>query len=148
MRIKDHLLRLVVSIQLAWIRKRSSLYAFEMRVFPYELKKSQTNTSLKLKGYCHYAKNSGKVVMTQMKLFGSVEDFSLSFSINEQCCSSHLIGRQICCTATCLQRPLFLADSSNTDSCLNLSKTATSLQRSLSSVPKVAVMARLNCSFR
>ena len=40
---------------------------------------------------------------------------------------------------------IFLADIPYIDSCLNLSTTATSLQRPLSSVPKVAVVERLNC---
>ena len=61
-------------------------------------------------------------------------------------------------TTTSLQQPLFLADSPYTDSCLNLSTTATfladshkltlvktSLQRPLSSVSKVAVVERFNC---
>ena len=48
-------------------------------------------------------------------------------------------------TAISLQQPLFLADRLYIDSCLNLSTAATSLQRPLSSVPKVAVVERLNC---
>ena len=89
-----------------------------------------------------------------IKLFGSVEDFSLSFSISEQCCISHLVVRLVSDRSPDLlyghlstKANFFLADSSSTDSCLNVSKTATSLQRSLSSVPKVAFMERLNSSF-
>ena len=38
-----------------------------------------------------------------------------------------------------------LADSPCIDSCLNLTTTATSLQWPFSSVPKVAIVERLNC---
>ena len=48
-------------------------------------------------------------------------------------------------TAVSPRQPLLLADRSYIDSCLNLSTAATSLQRPLSSVPKVAVVKRLNC---
>ena len=40
----------------------------------------------------------------------------------------------------------FLMDSPYIDSCLNLSTTATSLQRPLSSIPKVALVEMFNCS--
>ena len=50
-------------------------------------------------------------------------------------------------TATSLQWPFFRADKSYTDSCLNLSTMATSLQRWLSSVPMVAIMNRFNSYF-
>ena len=71
-----------------------------MRVSPHELKKCQVlikhTEVLNSRGTFHYAKNSEKVVMTLMiKRFGSVEDFSRSFSISEQCCSSHLVVRLI-----------------------------------------------------
>ena len=42
---------------------------------------------------------------------------------------------------------IFWADKSYTDSCLNLSTMATSLQRWLSSVPMVAIMNRFNSYF-
>ena len=42
---------------------------------------------------------------------------------------------------------IFWADKSYTDSCLNLSTMATSLQRSISSVPMVAIMNRFNSYF-
>ena len=49
--------------------------------------------------------------------------------------------------ATSLQRPFFLADSPYVHYCFNLFTTATSLQRPLSSVPKVAIAERFNCNF-
>ena len=50
-------------------------------------------------------------------------------------------------TATSLQLPLFWADSPYIDSCLNLFTTVASLQRPLSSVPKVAVVERFDGMF-
>ena len=47
--------------------------------------------------------------------------------------------------ATSLQWPLFWRHSPYIDSCLNFSTEATSLQRLLSSVHKVAVVERFNC---
>ena len=49
--------------------------------------------------------------------------------------------------ATSLQRPFFLADSPYVHYCFNLFTTGTSLQRPLSSVPKVAIAERFNCNF-
>ena len=49
--------------------------------------------------------------------------------------------------ASSLQRPFFLADSPYVHYCFNFFTTATSLQRPLSSVPKVAVAERFNCNF-
>ena len=49
--------------------------------------------------------------------------------------------------ATSLQRPFFWADSPYVHYCFNLFTTATSLQRPLSSVPKVAIAERFNCNF-